>query len=376
MRSLPQTPANCGRWFTAFRAAVPLLLAVGCSHPFADRTARYADLSGKTALSLKPVAALAHRTCEQSRRAEFLEQRLLRLKSESLGVALGSEYYLDGAHWSEKVASTASGQTWSDYCKAMDRSAAAFAAGTAALLAHADALGAMALQGQVYQPDFGALQSGAEALGQGILKQDNSWLKLVPPLIGPIKELSHLWLAEQEQAELRDLVVNAEPIVAALIAALQTYLDALTGQLTTLSSRQSTLIQSFELNSGFGAHPETVRGARCRSPEPGAAPDASPVAELCERSRLQQRELDALVLLLFHENAETINAITAADLSTVAQFKDILQSFSSSNSALAQLAQDKDKDDTVLLKTSENLQQLAELLQNVQAAASERNMPR
>jgi hypothetical protein len=86
--------------------------------------------------------------------------------------------------------------------------------------------------------------------------------------------------------------------------------------------------------------------------------------------------LDALVLLLLHENAEGINAITAADLSTVAQFKDILQAFSTSSKALAQLAQDNDKDDLVLQKTSQNLQQLAELLQTVHAAASERNMPR
>lgn len=374
MRSFPQTPANRGHLFTVFTAVISLLMAFGCSHSFAERTARYADLSGKTALSLRPVIALVHRTCEEARRAEFLQQRLVRLKSESLMIALGSEYYIDGAHWSDKVASTANGQTWSDYCQAMDRSAAAFAAGTSALLAHADALSEMAEQSQTYHPDFGALQSGAEALEQGILKQDNPWLRLVPPLTNPIKELSHLWLVAQNQAELRDLIVHAEPFVGDLITALQQYLDALTGQLTTLSSRQSTLIQSFELNSGFGAHAETTRGARCPSPEPGAAPDVSGIAELCERSRLQQRELDSLVLLLLHNNEETINAATAAELAQVAQFKDILQAFSSSNKALAQLAQVKD--DISLRKTSQNLQQLAELLQNLQASAIERNTPR
>jgi uncharacterized protein YecA (UPF0149 family) len=371
MRSLPQTQANSGYRFTLFRAAFSLLLALGCSHSLAERTARYAELSGKTALSLKPVVALAHRTCEQSRRAEFLQQRLVRLKSESLKVPLGSEYYIDGPHWSEMVASTANGLTWSEYCQAMDQSAAAFAAGTSALLAHADALGEMAEQSHTYQPDFGALQSGAEALEQGIRKQDDPWLKLVPSLTNPIKELSHLWLAEQNQAELRDLVVHAEPFMSELITALQQYLDALAGQLATLSSRQSTLIQSFELNSGFGAQAEAVRGLRCHSPAPDAAPDVSGIAELCERSRLQQRELDALVLLLLHDNEETLNAATAADLAMVAQFKDILQAFSASNKALAQLA--RAKDDTSLRRASQNLQQLAELLQSVTVTANERN---
>jgi len=343
---------------------VPMaLVTIGCSHAFARQATRYAELGRQAASTLRPTVVLVHRTCEQSRRVEFVQQRLLRLKSEALGVAPGPEYYFDGAHWGEQARAATGSLNWRDYCQAMDRSAAAFAIGLTALRAHANAVGELARESQTYHPDFAALHGGAQALAQGIREQDSPWLKLVPPLTNPVKELSHLWLAEQNQASLERLLVLAEPTVRRLVTALQQYLDAIAGQLLTLSTRQATLVQSLEQNAGFGARAEAARGQRCRTSTP-ASPEGAELPQLCEWSRLQQRQLDAVVLLLLTEHAEVAAGAARADASRLTQFKEVLQAFESSSIELARAA--RSGDDAALARAAQDLHRLAEVLQNAE----------
>src|SRR5664280_2030980 len=75
------------------------IAVVGCAHALAARSAQYATLGEKTAAALQPVSSLAHRTCLQTARTEFLQQRLLRLKAKSFGKELDASYYIDQVHW-------------------------------------------------------------------------------------------------------------------------------------------------------------------------------------------------------------------------------------------------------------------------------------
>jgi hypothetical protein len=297
-------------------------LIAGCSHPLADRSAQYALLGRKTAVALQPLSSLTRRTCRQSARTEFVQQRLLRLEAEYLGKALDAKYYVDEAHWLDKTPAISGSMTWESYCSEMDSSTAAFRVGLDSLSAYTASVGALSNLGQEIPPDWGGLLASAEAIQRGLSTPNSRYAQLVAPLTAPIEELSNLWLSRKAETSLASYLVQAQPLIAQLIQAMQQYLNAVSEQLETLTTRQSTLIQSLELVAGLGGKNEPTRGIKCH---PVSTPSASAAASesdsllvhLCERTALQQKGIDALVILLLHDNAQALTTITQVDLTTV-----------------------------------------------------------
>jgi hypothetical protein len=341
------------------------VVMVGCSHPLAERSAQYATLGEKTAAALQPVSSLAHLTCLQTARTEFLQQRLLRLKAESFGKELDAGYYIDEVHWLGKSLATSGSVTWAAYCKEIDQSTAAFRTGLAALSAYAASVGALSDLGRDYHPDWGALFASAEAIEGSLSNPDNRWVKLVPPLTSPIKQLSHLWLSYQAEQSLAATLVEAQPSLDPLILAMQQYLNAVSEQLSTLNTRQSSLLESFEILAGFGGQREATRSIKCHpanaatTSAPGSDPDDL-LAKLCERSSLQQRQIDSLVLLLLDNNAQTLTAATERDIATVEHYKETLEVLSMVHAQLAKTAQATNSSD--LERTSQDLARLSQVI--------------
>ena len=356
-----------GLWFLA------LLCAGGCSHPLADRAAQYSTLEQRTTAALKPLSPLTHGACLRTARTEFLQQRLLRLQGESLNQPLDAKYYLDEVHWLDKAQATSGILTWTAYCAEMDRSAAAFSAGLAALSSYAVALGALADSGRDYHPDWGALLASVDSVQSGLFNPEERWTKMIPPMTTPVKELASLWISKKAEASLVSILVQAQPIVQRLIGALDRYLDAVNEQLRTLTARQATLIQSLETVSGFSAKSESVRAVKCGatpSGAPGSPESEALLTRLCEQSALQQKQIDALVLLALHENAQSLTTATADDLAIVGQFKATLAALGAVQTRLSAAAQASD--DSTLERVSEELSRLSQMLEQLETAAQER----
>src|ERR1700690_2765425 len=241
----------CGSW--ALSWSFVWILMAGCSHPLAERSAQYALLGRKTAAELQPLSSLVRRTCLQSARTEFVQQRLLRLEAEYFGKTLDAKYYVDEGDWFDKTPAISGSLTWESYCNEMDSSAKAFTMGLDSLSAYADSIGTLSDIGRGIAPDWGALFASAEAIQSGLSNPNGHFSQLVAPITTPIKDLSNLWLSHKAEKSLASYLVQAQPTLFQLIAAMQQYLSAVSEQLEALTTRQSTLIQSFELIAGFNA---------------------------------------------------------------------------------------------------------------------------
>jgi hypothetical protein len=350
------------------------VIFAGCSHPLAERSAQYALLGRRTALALQPLSALTRRTCLQSARTEFVQRRLLRLKAEYLGKALDAKYYVDEAHWFDKTPAISGSLTWESYCSEMDSSAAAFRAGLDSLSAYADSIGDLSNLGRKIPPDWGGLLSSAEAIQRGLSSPDGHFAKFIAPMTAPIKELSNLWLTRKAETTLASYLVQAQPVIAQLIKAMQQYLSAVSEQLETLTTRQSTLIQSLELASGLGGKIEPKRGLSCHpldsSTGPATPESDSFLTRLCERTALQQKQIDSLVVILLHDNTQALTTTTQFDLAAVGLYKATLNAFLSTQTQLSAAAQTAD--DSNLSRSSLELAHLSQAIERLQNANSER----
>jgi hypothetical protein len=109
---------------------------------------------------------------------------------------------------------------------------------------------------------------------------------------------------------------------------------------------------------------------RCPKLAPGAPAADVELAQVCEWSRLQQRQLDELVLLLLHENTEAMTTRAQADAATLVSFHEVLLALDAGSVELARAADNGNE--AGLSKAAQNLQLLAEALQNAEELDDER----
>ncbi len=361
------------------RRALPAFLlwvfTTGCAHPLADKSAQYASLGRKAALALQPLASLTRRTCTQSARTEFVQQRLLRLEAEYFGKALDTKYYVDEAHWLDKTPAISGSLTWEAYCSEMDASASAFRLGLDSLSAYADSIGTLSDLRRGITPDWGALLSSAEAIQHGLARPNGRFMKFVAPMANPIKELANLWLTRKAETSLVSYLVQAQPVITGLIGAMQQYLGIVSEELETLKTRQSTLIQSLEHVAGLGGKFEPARGLSCHSasapsPSPATSESVSLITHLCEQTALQQKQIDALAVILLHDNAQALTATTQLDLTTIELYKAALNALLTAQTQLSAAA--RTMDDSNLSRTSLELSHLSQAIERLAGAQSER----
>jgi hypothetical protein len=360
------------------RRALPwIFLSVfmpGCAHPLAERSAQYAVLGRKAAVALQPLSSLTRRTCLQSARTEFVQQRLLRLEGEYIGRASDAKYYVDEAHWLAKTPAISGSLTWESYCSEMAASTVAFRLGLDSLSAYADSIGSLSDLGRGIAPDWAGLLASAEAIQGGLSNPDSHFMKLVAPMTNPIKELTNVWLTRKAEASLASYLVQAQPLIAQLIESMQQYLSAVSDQLETLATRQSTLIQSLELVAGLGGKIELTRGQKCHpastSATGSATPDSDILVHLCERTALQQKQIDALVVILLHDNTQALTTTTQFDKAAVGLYKATLNAFLSTQTQLSAAAQTAN--DLSLGRTSLELAHLSQALERLDGANTER----
>jgi hypothetical protein len=254
-------------------ALAPLLLA-GCPGPFTRGANAYASATAESAKTLSGAPALLVKSCWKSADVEYLQTRLLRLNAEAKGVRLpsGGDYDVSWEAWREKAhPSLDAKKTWKSYCNEIASTGSAFSTALGGLTAYSGALGALAKDGSYDGADVSKSVDGVNKIVAGLEKSPGGPTKAVGAVGVAFGQFASLILAERVEADIKEYVTKADPLVKALVDALVVYIEAAEKDLDAIASNQNNLLASFELV--FGLIPGDAPAA---PPAPSAAPAAAP----------------------------------------------------------------------------------------------------
>lgn len=225
--------------------AVLFVASTGCATAFNKTGAALGDAMTELPRALVPEGSLASRLCEQRSRFDFLHHRVEGSRAYAWDTPpRWTEWW--STHLRDKARPDLG--TWADHCGRIDQVSKSQAASARLLAAYGRALRALVDEGQYEGEDLKSIAASTANIVES-LGGDNFLAKNKSAIANagdPMKQIMNLLLAAYTRSQLSDAITRSAPAIDLILAAIQSYVEAVESERTDALSRLEAVLNAAE----------------------------------------------------------------------------------------------------------------------------------